>query len=183
VQPAGPPELPPAESQGLQTAAAGFPIGATVPGGGTPASNGDAIDTLLAWQALCWSILAGDPAAPVHAIAELLATGGQATGSSGEPVLVLHPLRDQAFLSAAPSVAEPGWPIPFTGFVDPRETLGAILFVVLGVAALCFALSAAPGRAYAGVRVAQENALILRGTLALAGLVLILAAGIGQLTA
>jgi hypothetical protein len=56
-----------------------------------------------------------------------------------------------------------------------------VLFLVLGIGALCWGIAGGPRRLYAGIGISQENALALRMTLALAGLILLSAAGIAQL--
>jgi hypothetical protein len=129
---------------------------------------------------LCWSIVANGTIAVSGLIAQLL----ERTFVAGAvaPVVdggVAHPVsaRDQI----APSEpSDDGWALPFA-FADPRARVGMILFVVLGFGALCLATAGVPRRIYAGAGLTQQNTFALRLTLGLAGLVLLLAAGIGQL--
>jgi hypothetical protein len=104
-----------------------------------------------------------------------------AAGAVLSPALVRTSGDDGAETTAAPWSLE--WVPPFFALVDPRAPVGAVIFIVLGLGALSLAMAGVPRRAYAGVGLPQESELALRATLACAGLVLLAAAGIGQLAA
>jgi hypothetical protein len=140
-----------------------------------------AIDTSSsAWQTLCWSIVTNGPLAVSALVAQLL----ERTLIAGDVASVVDPSAAQPV-----SVREPfpsagtggeGWPMPFAA-LDPRERVGVIIFVVLGLGALCLATAVGHRQVYAGVGLSQQNAFALRITLGFAGLILLVAAAIGQL--
>jgi hypothetical protein len=133
-----------------------------------------------AWQALCWSIVANGPLAISALVAQLL----EHTLVAGDVASVVdagaaQPVSARDPLTSAGSSDE-GWPMPFAA-LDPRERVGLFLFVALGLGALCLATAGVPRWVYAGAGLTQQNAFALRITLGFAGLILLLAAGIGQL--
>jgi hypothetical protein len=140
-----------------------------------------AIDTSSnAWQTLCWSIVTNGPLAASALVAQLLertlVAGDVASAvdaGAAQPVPAREPIPSAG-------TSDDGWPMPFAA-LDPREQVGLILFVALGLGALCLATAGIPRRVYAGAGVTQQNAFALRITLGVAGLILLLAAGIGQL--
>jgi hypothetical protein len=65
-----------------------------------------------------------------------------------------------------------GWSFP-GGLVGVDASAGALLFGVLGMGALCWAIAGLPRRAYAGIRISAQDALAVRMTLGVAGLILL----------
>jgi hypothetical protein len=142
---------------------------------------GSAIDTSSsAWQTLCWSIVANGPFAISALVAQLLEhtlvaadVASVVDAGAAEPVSAREPIPSAG-------TGGGGWPMPFAA-LDPRERVGLIIFVALGLGALCLATAGVPCWVYAGAGLTQQNAFALRITLAFAGLILLLGAGIGQL--
>jgi hypothetical protein len=153
-----------------------------VPSGHAVGAVEGVIDTTYAaWLALCWSMITGNPIATSGLLAQVLERPGvvDEVHSSIDDSVAAHPVSDREEITA-PGTSDGGWSMPFA-IVDPRERIGMVLFAVLGLGALCFAIAGLPRRAYAAVSLSQENAFALRITLGFAGLILLAAAGIGQL--
>ena len=165
----------------------GFPAGALVPGGGTPAATSATssdLDALLAWQSLCWMIMSGDPAG-LPILAALAFRSGDPAGAQ---TLATAAAADSETIVAAAVEEQPlpvgdghEWRFP-GGLIGVDASAGALLFGVLGMGALCWAIAGLPRRAYAGIRISPENAVALRMTLAVAGLILLVCSLVFQFT-
>lgn len=153
-----------------------------IPGGSATDPNAATAGDLVVWPAPSVPIL---PMEPTATPGSGVLVGPDAVESVAGPALSRSSVEapEDGGLETVTAPWNPNWVRPLFALVDPRAPLGAVIFVVLGLGALSLAMAGIPRRAYAGVRLSQESELALRATLACAGLVLVAAAGIGQLAA